>query len=79
MPTDQPATKTSDAGQSDHTDGNEQQDEGNDIMQKSDSQSDLEDNMTLADIQSKGKRKKNQKEAQRKRKIFLAQTVENIS
>ena len=57
-PTDQPATKTSDAGESDHTDGDEQQDKGNDIMRKSDSQSDSEDNMTLADIQSKGKRKK---------------------
>ena len=67
-PTDQPASKTSDAGESDHTDGDEQQDEGNDIMWKSDSQSDSEDNMTLADIQSKGKRKKNQKEAQWKRK-----------
>ena len=58
MPTDQPASKTSDAGESDHTDGDEQQDEGNDIMWKSDSQSDSEDNMTLADILRKGKRKK---------------------
>ena len=32
-PTDQPATKTSDAGESDHTDGDEQQDEGNDIVE----------------------------------------------
>ena len=71
MATDQPASKTSDAGESDHTDGDEQQDEGNDIMRKSDSQSDSEDskdNMTLADIQSKGKRKRKSKGSPAKKK-----------
>ena len=70
-PTDQPASKTSDAGESNHTDGDEQQDKGNDIMRKSDSQSDLEDsedNMTLADIQSKGKREKKSKGSPVKKK-----------
>ena len=68
MPTDQPASKTSDAGESDHTDGDKQQDEGNDIMRKSDSQSDSEDNMTLADILRKGKRKKKSKGSPAKKK-----------